>query len=280
MESIVKNSIKYHARSGYQGKTAARYDHKRSKRKKWKREMAALRTLTTQFEPGTSILDIPLGTGRFLEFYNEGKHTVYGIDISRDMLLLAKAKCSYSSANSSNNGGDSHMMMGEAEHIPMKDKSVDYVVCIRLLNWVTKPIFKEIIKEFLRVARKEIIIGFRCQQNMKFKDFLRFGIVSFIPTPHRLSRWVKTFGRFYAKVIGKLKSLAVGAAGTTKKKQTGDENQQQVFRGSTLYDPVETRAFFSKLGLEVKDSFPIDTLPAFFKRKIKPYSIYSLKPRE
>lgn len=275
-----KNNIKYLARSSYQGETAAVYDRKRSKRKKWKREMAVLQTLSAQFMPGASILDIPLGTGRFLEFYKGGRHTVYGIDISWDMLLLAKAKCSYSSASSSNNGSDFHMMMGEAEHIPMKDKSVDYVVCIRLLNWVTKPIFKEIIKEFLRVARKEIIIGFRCQQNMKFKDFLRFGIISIIPTPYRLSRWVKAFGRFYAKVIGKLKTLAADAAGKTKKKQTGDENQQQVFRGSTLYDPVENRAFFSELGLEVENCFLIDTLPAFFKRKIKPYSIYWLKLKE
>jgi ubiquinone/menaquinone biosynthesis C-methylase UbiE len=278
MESIVKNSIKYHARSGYQGETATRYDRKRSKRKKWKREMAALQTLVTQFEPGTSILDIPLGTGRFLEFYNESKHTVYGIDISWDMLLQARDRVL--NLDSNNNRGEVCLVIGEAEHIPMRDSSIDYVVCIRLLNWVTKPIFKDIIKEFHRVARKGIIIGFRCQQTMKFKDFLRLGVVSIIPTPHHVSRWVKAFVRFSAKVTGKIKSLAAGAAGKTKKKQAGNENQQTVFRGSTLYDVVESRAFFSKLGLEVEASFPIDTLPAFFKRKIKPYSIYSLKLKE
>jgi ubiquinone/menaquinone biosynthesis C-methylase UbiE len=274
----VKNSIKYHARYSYQGKTAARYDRKRSKRKKWKREMGVLQKLATGFEPGTSILDIPLGTGRFLEFYKDSRHTVYGIDISWDMLQEARERVL--ALGSNHNRDDVYLMIGEAEHIPMRDRSIDYVVCIRLLNWVTKPIFKDIIKEFHRVARKGIIIGFRCQQNMKFKDFLGLGIVSIIPTPHRLSRWVKAFVPFSAKVVGKIKFLAANAAGKTKKKQVGNENQQQVFTGSTLYDPVETRAFFSKLGLEVENSFPIDTLPAFFKRKIKPYFIYSLKPRE
>lgn len=238
--------------------------------------MAVLQTLAAQFEPGASILDIPLGTGRFLEFYNEGQHTVYGIDISRDMLQEARARVL--ALDSNYNRDDVYLVMGEAEHIPMRDNSIDYVVCIRLLNWVTKPIFKDIIKEFLRVARKGIIVGFRCQQDMKFKDFLSLGIVSIIPTPHRLSRWSKVFVRFSAKVIGKIKSLAATAAGKTK--QVGNQGQQQVFRGSTLYDPVETHAFLSKLGLEVENSFHIDTLPAFFKRKIKPYSIYSLKPRE
>jgi ubiquinone/menaquinone biosynthesis C-methylase UbiE len=272
----VKSSIKYHARSGYQGKTAELYDRKRSKRKKWKREMAALQVLAAQFAPGTSILDIPLGTGRFLEFYNEGRHTVYGIDISRDMLLQARDRVLTLGGN--HNRGDICLVMGEAEHIPMRDSSIDYVVCIRLLNWVTKPIFKDIIKEFHRVARKGIIIGFRCLQNMKFKDFLGLGIVSIIPTPHRVSCWGKTFVRFSARVIGKIKSLAATAAGKTK--QVENENQQQVFRGSTLYDLVDTRVFFSKLGLEVENSFHIDTLPAFLKRKIKPYSIYSLKFKE
>jgi len=272
----MKSSNKYHARSGYQGKTAELYDRKRSKRKKWKREMAVLQALAAQFEPGASILDIPLGTGRFLEFYNEGRHTVYGIDISRDM--LQKARDRVLALDSNHNRGDVGLVMGEAEHIPMRDSSIDYVVCIRLLNWVTKPIFKDIIKEFLRVARKGIIVGFRCQQNMKFKDFLGLGLVSIIPTPHRLSRWGKAFARFYAKVVGKIKSLAANAPG--KVKQVKNESQQQVFRGSTLYDLAETRAFFSKLGLEVEDSFHIDTLPAFFKRKIKPYSIYSLKFKE
>ena len=278
MENNVKNIGKYHARFGYQGKTAARYDRKRSKRKKWKREMAVLQTLTNQFEPGASILDIPLGTGRFLEFYNEGRHTVYGIDISRDMLRQARTRISALDGN--NNRDHVCLVVGEAEHIPMRDKSIDYVVCIRLLNWVTKPIFKDIIKEFHRVARKGIIVGFRCRQNMKFKDFLRLGMTAIIPTPHRLSRGMKSLVRFSAKVIGKIKSMARGGAGKTKKKQVGNENRQQVFKGSTLYDPVETRAFFSKLGLEVENSFPIDTLPAFFKRKIKPYSIYWMKLKE
>lgn len=267
--------MKYHARSAYQGKTAAQYDRKRSKRKKWKREISAIRTLAARFEPGTSILDIPVGTGRFLEFYNGGTHTVYGIDVSRDMLHQARAKALALCEN--NNRDHVYLVMGEAEHIPMRDKSIDYVVCIRMLNWVSKPIFKDIIREFRRVARKGIIIGFRCRQAMKFKDFLHLGMLSVVPTPYRVSRWLKAIARFSIRVVGKIKSLAAAAAGKPQKKQMRNENRQRVFTGKTLYDPLETRAFFSELGLEVEDSFPMDTLPEFFKRKIKPYSIYSMK---
>ena len=219
MESSVKSSIKYHARSAYQGNTAAQYDRKRSKRKKWKREIAAIRTLAAQFEPGTSILDIPVGTGRFLEFYNGGKHTVYGIDVSPDMLNQAKVKAL--ALGGKNDRNDVYLVIGEAEHIPMRDKCIDYVVCIRMLNWVTKPIFKDIIKEYHRVARKGIIVGFRCRQTMKFKDFLWLGLLGIIPTPYRVSRWVKTTVRFSIRVVGKIKSLTAAAAGKTKKKTSG-----------------------------------------------------------
>ena len=259
--------VKYHARWGYKDKTAEDYDRKRSKRKKWKREMAAIQTLASEFEPGASVLDIPLGTGRFLPLYSTGRHTVYGIDISGDMLRRAIEK---------KNPGDNpvYMLMGEAEHIPLPDKSIDYAVCIRLLNWVTKPVFNEVVKELLRVARKGIILGYRSEVPMTPRDFIRMGAVSILPTPRHIARWAKGWTRFYRRVKGKIKSMVIKK---TEEKGNKSGNKQTVFRGSTYYNPAETETFFERLGLVVNRQFPIDTLPAFLKRKKRPYSIYELK---
>ena len=39
-----------------------------------------------------SIIDIPIGTGRFLEFYKKYTFDIYGVDISADMLKKTKEK--------------------------------------------------------------------------------------------------------------------------------------------------------------------------------------------
>ncbi|MCP4155721.1 MAG: class I SAM-dependent methyltransferase [bacterium] len=261
---IRRSTIKYQARSSYKGDVAAAYDRKRAKRIKWKREMAAIQKAAAEFETGSSILDIPLGTGRFLQCYTKN-HTVYGIDISQDMLIEAENKAPEGEMTL-------HMILGEAERIPLPDKSVDYVVCIRLLNWVTQPIFEEIIPEFSRVARKGVVIGYRCQEPMTFGDFLRLAPASIVPTPQHIARWWNTTKRFTKKVTGKIKSIL-----PTKNKTTQQAKNKKVFTGSSLYDPKETEAFLQKQGLTLNQSWHIDTLPLFSKRKIRPYSIYSLK---
>lgn len=260
-------TVKYHARWGYKDKTAEDYDRKRSKRKKWKREMAAIQTLASEFEPGASVLDIPLGTGRFLPLYSAGGHAVYGIDISGDMLRQAVEK-------KSSHHNNVYMVMGEAEHIPLPDNSIDYAVCIRLLNWVTKPVFNEVVKELLRVARKGIILGYRSEVPMTPWDFIRMGAVSILPTPRHIARWAKGWIRFYRRVKGKIKSMVIKKNGENRNKSG---NKQKVFRGSTYYDPAKAGAFFEQLGLITNRQFPIDTLPAFLKYKKRPYSIYELK---
>lgn len=265
----MSDEVKYHARWGYKGEIAGAYDRKRSKRKKWKREMAVIQTLASEFDPGASVLDIPVGTGRFLPFYTGEDRKVYGFDISRDMLLQAKEK----------NGKNAGMALADAEHIPLPDKSIDYVVCIRLLNWVTGPVFKVVINELRRVARKGIILGYRSEVPMTAGDFLKLGMISILPTPRHIARWAKGWPRFYGRIKGKLNAM-VNRKNRKLNKTTinnGNSDKQKVLTGSTYYDPEETGAFFAERGLIIDRRFPIDTRPAFLKWKIRPYSIYSVK---
>jgi ubiquinone/menaquinone biosynthesis C-methylase UbiE len=262
-------AVKYHARSSYKDEVAGAYDRKRSKRRKWKKEMAAIRTLVSEFHPDDSVLDIPVGTGRFLPIYFAAECKVYGFDISEDMLSLAQEK----------NVRNAGMALADAEHIPLPDKSIDYVVCIRLLNWVTRPVFKVVIKELQRVARKGIVLGFRSEVPMTIVDFLKLGAISIIPTPRHIVRWAKGWPRFYGRVKGKLNSL-LNKNGRNRDRGTiklHSNDKQKVFKGSTYYDPEKTAVFFDDLGLIIDRSFPIDTRPAFLKWKTRPYSIYSVK---
>ncbi len=267
-------SINYPAKKNYSGNVAVTYDKKRSKRKKWKREMAVMQTLISRFKRGASIIDVPVGTGRFLPFYYDSQHRVLGIDISMDMLRQAKAKAL--DAAQDQPGGAKNKMnfaIGDAESIPLADKSVDYVICIRLLNWVTKPISKTIIKEFKRVASEGIILGFRSLQPMTSSNFIRLGAADMLPTPRQVSRWFKGSWKLARRVAGKVKRVLKQTVST---KETCDKAKPGTFKGRTLYDEAEMFHLFQQMGLNVCEGFPVDQKASYSKKKVDSYSIYLL----
>jgi ubiquinone/menaquinone biosynthesis C-methylase UbiE len=148
------SSESYTASSHYRGEVAKSYLGSRTRSLKWRREQRLMKKIIKNLPKGSSILDLPVGTGRLLPYYAEGNHPVYGIDISNDM--LSQARGIHHGMNNIKG-----LMQGDAEAIPLPDESIDYVICLRLLNLVPLAVLKNIIEEFKRVSRKGIIIQVR-----------------------------------------------------------------------------------------------------------------------
>ena len=76
----------------YYGKRATEYDEIRTKKAKWQEENDAVDQLLSIFEPGDIVIDIPVGTMRYIDSYT--KYGLYpeGMDVSTDMLAIAKKK--------------------------------------------------------------------------------------------------------------------------------------------------------------------------------------------
>lgn len=255
-----KNSV----RTRYKGSIVSMYDEKRRKREKWKLEMEAIKMIADKLPSGSTIIDIPAGTGRFFPLLAGNSNTVYGMDISRDMLLSVKEKYP---------GNPINMIHGDAVNIPLKDNSVDYVVCIRLLNWVMPGTMKTILNEFRRVTRKGIIVGFRTQKPMDFPDFIRFGTQCLLPTSTRLKRWLKKIRFFTLKAKGKLTHEIRRITGKQEAQSVKDKRN---FFMQTFYDREAMSRLFSEIGMEVTEEIYIDTLYSFSKWLSRPYSIYYL----
>ena len=62
----------YLAKIQYRGGVAVEYDERRSSSDKWRREIEIIESIVAEFEEGLSILDVPMGTGRFLQCYEKG----------------------------------------------------------------------------------------------------------------------------------------------------------------------------------------------------------------
>ena len=122
------------------------YDAQRSKKEKWRKEHETMRFLL-QGVSG-SVLDVPVGTGRFLQLYKDLGLDAVGIDYSP--LMLAQAREKYP---------DARLEQGDVTDLPYPDESFDAVVCVRLLHLVAPSEVATVMHELMRLARCHVIVS-------------------------------------------------------------------------------------------------------------------------
>lgn len=137
-------------RKTYFGEKASLYDIGRDVEEKWRREHEAVKGY---LQDATGIvLDIPVGTGRFLSLYRSLGLTCIGMDVSAEMMVQAHAK-----------DREAEIRFGDIHDIPLADKSVETVVCIRLLTLIDTPDIGQAMAEMARVATKRIIVSLKME---------------------------------------------------------------------------------------------------------------------
>jgi ubiquinone/menaquinone biosynthesis C-methylase UbiE len=90
--------------------------------------------------PAGAALDAACGTGRHAAYLSSLGHAVVGVDISPQMLDVARAKV-----------GGADFREGDLHQLPVADQSVDLVVCALALTHV--PDLGPVLAEFARVLR-------------------------------------------------------------------------------------------------------------------------------
>jgi ubiquinone/menaquinone biosynthesis C-methylase UbiE len=138
----------------YTGGTAQGYEAERTVGPEWPREQAIADEFLSRLTAGATIVDIPVGTGRFLEFYKKHELRPTGLDISLDMLAEAKGKAAALNL-------DATLIEGDIRKIAAPDKSFDAALCVRFVNWVDFAGFEAALTELSRVARSTVILSVR-----------------------------------------------------------------------------------------------------------------------
>lgn len=139
-----------YAKDKYQGEVASGYDARREDKPKWHRENELVREFLTGLPRDTSVLDVPVGTGRFLSLYEELGFKALGLDINEDMLAEARLKAT-----------KAELRAGNAINLNIPNKSFDVAVCIRLFRWISPDEVVKVLSELQRVARKRIVFNAR-----------------------------------------------------------------------------------------------------------------------
>lgn len=149
----------YSAKSRYKGTIAKNYLSKRVEEVKWQREQTIVKGLVDKYmKKGDLILDVPFGTGRFSKYYIDKGLVTYGLDISQDMLDEARKQLGSEATKV-------RLIKGDAENLSFSDNEVDFIICVRLLNWVPLEVIDRFLSEFTRVAASKLILHIRIKNN-------------------------------------------------------------------------------------------------------------------
>lgn len=143
----------------YRKQAAHKYVEVREKQEWWHKEQAGLKELLKEIPDKTSVLDVPFGTGRFVEYYLEKDQSVYGLDISADMLEVARQALD-------SRADKCAITIGDATRLPYRSEAFDVVVCFRFLSSIIcYRDAKTVLAELCRVTRGYAILEFHWSQN-------------------------------------------------------------------------------------------------------------------
>lgn len=132
----------------YRGEYAANYEAKRRKQIRWRIENETVERMMA--DATGSVLDVPVGSGRFLRLWRRLNLTPMGIDCSSDMLTLARKKRI-----------EATLLMGDARELPLMDQQMDSVVCVRFLDLIGEEAMRRVAREIFRVSRSRVILTIR-----------------------------------------------------------------------------------------------------------------------
>jgi ubiquinone/menaquinone biosynthesis C-methylase UbiE len=144
-------SIRQTARK-YRGRMAETYEAKRVKQQRWHRENETVERMMAS-ATGT-VLDAPVGTGRYLPLWRRLGLTCAGIDVSDEMLAQARAKM--------NPEDKVTLAIGDASNMScFGDRAFDSAVCVRFLDLIDEPAMQKVVRELCRVVRSRIVLTIR-----------------------------------------------------------------------------------------------------------------------
>jgi len=161
----------------YRGRKAETYDEIRMKQRRWAVENEAVAAMVQDLKRGTTVLDCPVGTGRFLDTWKKRGFDFLGVDYSDEMLDLAKSK----------GWPKGKLVQGDASALEL-GRQFDVGVYVRFLDLIDESAVYRVLTCMDKTVRKRFICT------------IRFGI-KYVPKANtaehdekKFSAWMKRHG--------------------------------------------------------------------------------------
>jgi len=138
------------------------------------RKWAAIQKALSLTDGVKTILDLPCGTGRFTGALARKGYEIVGSDISLEMLQKANSISQKEIADGQKLAIRGYLQ-ANAEHLPLRDDSLDCVVCIRFMMHVDPATRVRMLREFHRVSRRWVIVDYRHKYTFRYLATHTFG---------------------------------------------------------------------------------------------------------
>jgi len=166
-----------HLKSRYLGKGASEYNNQRKGNARWQAEHKITKEFLVEHR-GKTVLDMPVGTGRFVGLYKEFDMSVYGMDRSADMLTETQKEAeSYGLT-------DLTLVLGDATNFLPKKLKSDIVVCTRFLNWLPTDLARQAFLLLAEACQDEMLITLSSIDESKFSGDERLRIETRLKNMH------------------------------------------------------------------------------------------------
>lgn len=148
----------------YFGKIATEYDIEREHEPLDVRDQEIVESILDKFPRGTSLLDVPAGTGKYIKATIDRGIIYKGVDVSDDMIKQAHLKLSILGDQAEN----VDLRVSDARKLPFEDNSIDYILSVKFIKYLsTLQMFEDVLKEFERVVKIGAFIQVETRTTMK-----------------------------------------------------------------------------------------------------------------
>lgn len=143
----------YTAKEKYVSDIAGEYVKRRASSPTWQWEQDQVDAWCKTRRAGSSVLDVPFGTGRYVPECHAAGLVVKGADISADMIAAAERELGPAFK-------ECEVVVSDAERLAhFGDASVDAVLSSRFIQWLPDlDTVERVLKEFARVAKSELLL--------------------------------------------------------------------------------------------------------------------------
>jgi ubiquinone/menaquinone biosynthesis C-methylase UbiE len=223
----------------YTGEVAERYLERRKDTFEWKVEQDVVYAMLARAVRGGTrmVVDVPVGTGRFFEYYHSLGLSCVGYDISEAMLKQARTVANELGLQ------DIKLEKADIRNLSDCDRAFDVVVCVRYMQHVNLGEFKDVLKELARVSSRYIVLGVHVVGNTPKSRMSPFLTAARHP--------LRTIGHAFAVGQRRLTRLMAGPAS----KSTSDDSYMKAA------DKPETAVLkeFQSCGLAIREDKLITT---------------------
>ena len=101
--------------------------------------------------PGASLLDCPVGTGRFIDLAMRRRLSYTGADISMPMLQIAREKLGSA-------GEDIRLLRADATCLPFDTEEFDIVLAFKFISLLPVEVRRAALSELARVTKKYLVV--------------------------------------------------------------------------------------------------------------------------